>query len=155
MKGRRAVNKIVSLNNEDGIEVNGEGLILEATVAFYNKSLVSPSPTKSHVHCDVINNRALVSKSEVALLCSEATPEEIKLDLWGVNGKKSPGFDGFTSTFSKKLGKWLARITLMLFWNSLSVAKCGGKLTLLLSLLSLKLALLLVWGTISLLPAAL
>ncbi|KAH7666190.1 RNA-directed DNA polymerase protein [Dioscorea alata] len=101
---RRTRNKISQLVLPNGEVCTDPSIISKEILDHYMNLLGRINPRSEFVHRTIFQDNC-VSEEDCGLLCREISEQEILNTLKGIKGDKSPGPDGFNSTFFKKTWK--------------------------------------------------
>ena len=100
IKQRKLVMYVHELQDDLGQTCLGFDAIANLLFTFYSSLLGKSSPGKE-IDQQVVNMGPLLSLEQQAQLCCPFTTKDIKEVLFSIDGIKSPGPDGFNSTFYK------------------------------------------------------
>ncbi|XP_074267102.1 uncharacterized protein LOC141590406 [Silene latifolia] len=100
IKQRQIHNKVLQIENMDGVECRDPNDILQAFVDYY-KSLLGAKAQTSCFYKNVVTQGKVISEGDWDGLCKIPTEEEIRLALFDIPDDKTPGPDGYTSCFFK------------------------------------------------------
>ncbi|XP_009762038.1 uncharacterized protein [Nicotiana sylvestris] len=76
--------------------------VATAFVEFYEKILGTDKKNRKHVVSRLVQAGPMVSEEQRAKMLKIFTMQEIKEALWGIDGTKAPGPDGYGSQFFKE-----------------------------------------------------
>uniref|UniRef100_A0A803P5L3 Reverse transcriptase domain-containing protein n=1 Tax=Cannabis sativa TaxID=3483 RepID=A0A803P5L3_CANSA len=99
IKHRLRQNRILSIENQQGCRITDSSLISDAFLDFYKNLLGTKRSNRKKVERNVINKGPLVSSDQAECLLKEFTEDDIKKAVFSIPGNKSPGPDGFSSSF--------------------------------------------------------
>lgn len=99
-RGRRSINNLSVLENEEGVAVFEEEQIGNV-IALYYQNLFTAVPMEAGEVHKTVNEaiRPCVSEALNSMLEALPSAKEIKEGLFDINSEKSPGPDGFSSSF--------------------------------------------------------
>ncbi|GKB94843.1 RNA-directed DNA polymerase, eukaryota, reverse transcriptase zinc-binding domain protein [Tanacetum coccineum] len=102
VKGRRNRNRILNIINDVGESMEGPK-IADEFVKHYEKLLGQATLV---YHLDSLGNifTNILSNDEAEVMVRDVTDHEIKLAIFSIDDSKSPGPDGYTTCFLRKLG---------------------------------------------------
>jgi len=107
-KTRRARNKIVAIEDKDGMVKRGDNAIAEVAAEYF-QDLFSTSATSEAVHNDIFEDfPKRVSQEMNRDLTRSLTQEEIKSAVFSIGPHRAPGPDGFSAAFYQH------------FWNDIN-----------------------------------
>ncbi|XP_062112572.1 uncharacterized protein LOC133823736 [Humulus lupulus] len=96
---RKAMNRIYSIKDMDGVWVDKPDQVIPAFLNFYYSLLGSKMEGRKSVLPQVINQGPSITEVHTCLLTSEFSNEEVKATVFEIPSNKSPGPDGFSSFF--------------------------------------------------------
>ncbi|KAL9238972.1 hypothetical protein vseg_013335 [Gypsophila vaccaria] len=98
IKARRSYNKVLAIQDEIGMLQTDHKMITKLFEDYYVSLLGSNSDVQK-VHAPTVALGPLITTAHLNLLDAEVTDGEIKVAMFGFQGNKSPGPDGYTSQF--------------------------------------------------------
>ncbi|KAL1202796.1 hypothetical protein V5N11_003633 [Cardamine amara subsp. amara] len=96
-KKRKAINRILSVKDNHGVEKLGEEMISETAVEYFQRVYESASPSLWDSFFE--NFTSPVTEDMNSQLTREVTTKEIRKAAMNINGDKAPGPDGMTGHF--------------------------------------------------------
>ncbi|KAL9244400.1 hypothetical protein vseg_018180 [Gypsophila vaccaria] len=100
IRGRIKRNKVIRINDMNGMECDNPIAVHNAFLRYY-ENLLGESRNTSQVHRKIMNYGNKCTKEMRSLLMEPVTGKEIKDTVFNIPVTKSPGPDGYTSTFYK------------------------------------------------------
>jgi hypothetical protein len=104
---RSKVNKISMIEDDDGRRCTTQEEIEEAFISYFRNIFKSSSPSGIAECLDPVSMK--VTQEMNSRLSKEVTSEEVKAAIFQMAPVKSPGPDGFSAIFFKKIGILLVR----------------------------------------------
>uniref|UniRef100_A0A803PR61 Reverse transcriptase domain-containing protein n=1 Tax=Cannabis sativa TaxID=3483 RepID=A0A803PR61_CANSA len=99
IKQRLRHNRILSIERQDGSRVHDPDQITEAFLEFYKGLLGSKLENRMKVEARVLARGPVLTPKLANALTQKFTHEEVKKAAFSIPGTKSPGPDGFSSSF--------------------------------------------------------
>ncbi|XP_055830988.1 uncharacterized protein LOC129900030 [Solanum dulcamara] len=101
MKARRNNNRVFVIRDKDGVQQTGMKAINNAFLSYYAEMLGQANKGRQHVSNEIIKRGSVVTEAQRTQLEMVFTEKEVKEAMWGIDGNKSPGPDGYGSQFFK------------------------------------------------------
>ncbi|KAJ8441878.1 hypothetical protein Cgig2_034137 [Carnegiea gigantea] len=101
IKQRKAMTRIYTIRNHHDQWIEGFAAVTEVMTAFYKTLLGTKDPCRILVDQNVINQGPRLSIDQQYNLCKPFSDSEIKQVIFSIPNHKSPGLDGYNSTFYK------------------------------------------------------
>ncbi|CAA7043010.1 unnamed protein product [Microthlaspi erraticum] len=99
-KQRRAINRIVGLQNDANVWVSGEQEVAKVAVNYFDNLFTSISPTDFTGILSNVSERGTSRENEI--LTQRVTEAEVRETLFMMNAEKAPGPDGMTALFFQR-----------------------------------------------------
>ncbi|XP_021735655.1 uncharacterized protein LOC110702256 [Chenopodium quinoa] len=102
IRNRRVMNRICSIQNQNGEMISAPNKIAETFVSYYQKLLGSDEGEVMDIHTEVIQAGQVLSESQKHAVITPFTEIDVRNALWDIDENKCPCPDGYTSSFFKQ-----------------------------------------------------
>ena len=99
IRARSISNRIFSIKNMDGTWVNEPNEVSDAFLQYYVSLLGTKMDERRAVKSRLIKEGPILSEARRSFLLKEFSEKDVKDALFDITGSKSPGPDGFSSSF--------------------------------------------------------
>uniref|UniRef100_A0A803NLK2 Reverse transcriptase domain-containing protein n=1 Tax=Cannabis sativa TaxID=3483 RepID=A0A803NLK2_CANSA len=99
IKARRNQNKILSIEDAQGVRVDDPSKIIDIFLSYYQSLLGTNKHNRTTVNGRVLKNGPTITRQQADGLVAAVTNEEIKKAIFAIPGSKAPGPDGYSRYF--------------------------------------------------------